>query len=78
MAAAVNHAAGTTLVRRRVAAGLDGQGEGGRMVVNRDQTDRLPNVVRVGVNLRFLLPRTWRPIETLARRLANWQNGCSA
>jgi hypothetical protein len=78
MAAAVNHAAGTTLVRRPAGAGLDGQGDGGRLVVNRGPIDRLPNVVREGVNLGFLLPRTWPPIVTPGRRLANWRNSSSA
>lgn len=31
-------------------------GEGGPPVVNRDQPDRLPNVVRLSVILGFLLP----------------------
>jgi hypothetical protein len=47
-------------------------------MVNRDQPDRLPNVVRMSVILGFLLARTWRPIEAPGRRLANWQNGSSA
>jgi hypothetical protein len=55
-----------------------GLGEAGSPVVNGDQPDRLPNVVRVLANLGFLLPALPARKGPAGNRLAKWQNDRSA
>ena len=66
------------MVPRRRAGRAYGTGEGGRAVVNGDQPDRLPSVVRAFANLEFLLPGPASEEAPSGLWLAKWQNDGSA